>query len=138
MLLASIFTGAAMAANDSELQGRYAPDGPEHATRAILSERSMVRRVLASSKVSTVTTVNCQGSWSAWSACKSSGVRDATYKVTRYASGGGSSCAVADGASKQEACDFDCEGSWGAWSACNAATGSQSQTYAVKNDAKNG
>ena len=73
--------------------------------------------------------VDCQGSWSAWSSCQG-GERAREYIVTQEKVGNGASCPVADGTVETDtsACSVDCQGSWSAWICEN---GNRSRFYTV-------
>jgi hypothetical protein len=76
---------------------------------------------------------NCEGSWSAYTTCKSNGkcgssagTRSRTFTVTKEAGEGGDACAKPNGFVETSACAAPvtpcqgCEGSWSDWSACKS------------------
>jgi len=77
--------------------------------------------------------VDCKGSWSAYTPCKSkgkcgssAGTRTRTFKITQNAGPGGQQCASKDGEVETSDCAAEvtpcagCEGSWGAWTPCKS------------------
>jgi hypothetical protein len=110
--------------------------------------------------------VNCIGDWSEWSDCNSvatcdginttahiTGTRTRTYRVSRPASNGGTSCSIANNTTEidttcRKTCQIDCIGNWGEWSACAATCngvnataprpGTRIRTYRVIRPVSNG
>jgi len=83
--------------------------------------------------------VDCVGSYSAWTTCtKVCGTQTATFKITRAASGGGADCAAANGATKSQgcrstkACPVDCVGAYGAFGSCSKTCGTGASLSAFK------
>ncbi|AGH94268.1 thrombospondin type-1 domain-containing protein [Pseudobdellovibrio exovorus] len=80
--------------------------------------------------------VNCVGAWGPCTAGSQ------TFIVTTPASGGGTACTHANGATQSCAAtpSTDCVGSWGAWSTCSkpCGSGTQARTFTITTPAANG
>ena len=96
----------------------------------------------------TACAVACVGAYGAFGACSKTcgaGTQTASYAVSTAAANGGGACAVADKATKSQACTLkacavDCVGSYGAWTACSKTCGAGTQTakYTASTAAANG
>ena len=92
--------------------------------------------------------VDCDGSWSEWSACSEDcggGTRARQFSVTTVAAHGGDACAVVDRSEDSaecnaEDCPVDCSGEWSDFSDCSLECGGgvQSRTYSVLTAADHG
>lgn len=100
--------------------------------------------------IALITTRDCIGSWSDWSACGAACTQTATYSVQLPAANGGAACPAAHGAVQTSPCSggscsqtapaalpVNCIGSWGDWGACSSSC-TQAATFSVTQNAASG
>ena len=75
--------------------------------------------------------IDCQGTWSAWSACQDKN-QTRTFDIIVQSQNGGQSCPASP---ETQSCS-NCQGTWSAWSACQ--DGNQTRTFDIIVESQNG